>query len=133
MAKDRARLSGDYSPWGLDNRTPLSSSLPGTLTTGAPVTTFPGGFAANLGTYCTNCFAIPQGTGRAFNPINGGIGPTTPFSGSTLNWTTFNVAANTGTNGTRNEFNPYSIAWFDAAQHRNGAAMTIDHRLTRNI
>ena len=47
MAKDRSRLSVDYSPWGLDNRTPLTSSLPGTLSTGAPATTFPGGFAAN--------------------------------------------------------------------------------------
>jgi len=61
---------------------------PGTISIGAPATTYPGGFAANLGTYCTNCFSIPQGAGRAFNPINGGIGPTAPFSGSTLNWTT---------------------------------------------
>src|SRR5258705_13919088 len=104
MAKDRARLSVDYSPWGLDNRTPITSSLPGTLSTGAPATTFSGGFAANLGTYCTNCFAIPGSTGRNFNPINGGIGPTAPFSGSTLNWTTFNVAGNTRSNGPPHAF-----------------------------
>jgi len=133
MSKDRSRLSQDYSPWGLENRTPLASSLPGTLTTGAPVTTFPGGFAATLGTYCTNCFAIPGSTGRDFNPINGGIGPTAPFSGSTLNWAAFNVAANTGSNGTRNEFNPYTLSWFDAAQQRNAAVATVDQRLTRNI
>ncbi len=133
MAKDRSRLSLDYSPWGLENRTPLTSSIPGTLSTGAPVTTYPGGFAANLGTYCTNCFAIPNHTGGAFNPINGGIGPTAPFSASTLNWTNFNTAANIGTNGTRNEFNPYTLSWFDAAQQRNAVVATVDQRLTKNI
>src|SRR4029077_20160859 len=133
MAKDRSRLSVDYSPWGLENRTPLTSSMPGTLSTGAPATTYPGGFAANLGSACTNCFAIPTRTGQPFNPINGGLGPTAPFSASTLNWTNFNVAANTGTNGTRNEFNPYSIGSYDAGEQRNGGAITIDQRLTKNI
>ena len=128
-----SNFSVDYSPWGLENRTPLASSIPGTISTGAPVTTYPGGIAANLGTLCTNCFAIPRATGVPFNPINGGIGPTAPFSASTLNWTTFNVAANTGTNGTRNEFNPYSIAWYDASQQRNGGAVTIDQRLTKSV
>src|SRR5439155_25699844 len=87
----------------------------------------------NLGTGCTNCFAIPHGTGIPFSPINGGIGPTAPFSGSTLNWTAFNVAGNSGTNGTRNEFDPFTTAWYDAAQQRNAAVMTVDQRLTRNI
>src|SRR5258706_13912921 len=131
--KARPRLSLDYSPWGLENRTPLGSSLPGTLSTGAPATTYPGGFSPTLGTACTNCFAIPHGTGGAFNAINGGIGPTAPFSASTLNWTNFNVGANTGTNGTRNEFNPYSLSWFDAAQQRNAVVATADQRLTKNI
>src|SRR5258708_10594040 len=133
MAKDRSRLSVDFSPWGLDNRTPLTSSIPGTLSTGAPATTYPGGFAANLGSACTNCFAIPNRTGQPFNPINGGLGPTAPFSASTLNWTTFNTAANIGSNGTRNEFNPYSLAWFDAAQQRNAVVGTVDQRLTKSI
>src|SRR5258706_2509290 len=133
MGKSRSNLSVDYSPWGLDHRTPLASAIPGIISVNAPATTFPGGFSASLGTYCTNCYAIPTNTGQAFNPINGGIGPTAPFSASTLDWTTFNVAANTGTNGTRNEVNPYLIAWFDAAQQLNGAAITIDQRLTRNI
>jgi iron complex outermembrane receptor protein len=133
MAKDRSRLSVDFSPWGLENRTPLTSSIPGTLSTGAPATTYPGGFAANLGSACTNCFAIPNHTGQPFNPINGGVGPTAPFSASTLNWTNFNVAGNTGTNGTRNEFNPYTLAWFDAAQQRNAVVGTVDQRLTKSI
>ena len=128
-----SNFSVDYSPWGLENRTPLASSIPGTISVGPPATTFPGGIAANLGTLCTNCFAIPRSTGGPFNPINGGIGPTAPFSASTLNWTNFNIAANTGSNGTRNEFNPYSIGWYDASQQRNGGAVTIDQRLTKSI
>jgi|SwirhirootsSR2_FD_contig_51_816347_length_3424_multi_4_in_0_out_0_1 outer membrane receptor protein involved in Fe transport len=132
----KSKMSVNYTPWGLDDRTPLGQSIPGTLSTGAPTqsATWGVGTSATLGTNCSNCWAIPQGTGRNFNSaLNGGLGPTAPFTGSTLNWATFNVAGNTGTNGTRNEFNPYSIAWFDAAQQRNAATMTIDQRLTRNI
>ena len=123
----------DFTPWGLENRIPLSSAMPGIISVGAPATTYPGGFSATLGTACTNCFSIPNGAGGNFNPVNGGLGPTAPFSGSTLNWATFGVAANTGTNGTRNEFDPYTIAWYDAAQQRNAATITVDQRLTRNI
>jgi outer membrane receptor protein involved in Fe transport len=131
----KSNMSVNYSPWGLDDRTPLAQSLPGTLSTGAPQqsASWGVGTSASLGTNCSNCWAIPHGTGVPFSPINGGVGPTAPFSASTLNWTSFNIAANTGTNGARNEFNPYSIAWFDAAQQRNAATMTIDQRLTRNI
>ena len=125
----------NFSPWGLDNRIPLASSIPGTISTGAPVqsATFGLGTSGTLGTACSNCFAIPSGTGSAFKPINGGLGPTAAFSGSTLNWATFNIGANTGTNGARNEFDPYSIAWYDAAQQRNAAVATFDQRLTKNI
>jgi iron complex outermembrane receptor protein len=125
----------DYTPWGLDNRVPLASSLPGTITTSGGVQ--PAGLglgtSATMGTNCTNCFAIPRGIGGNFSPINGGLGPTAPFSGSTLNWTNFNVAANTGTNGVRNEFSPFALATFGAAEQRNAAVMTFDQRLTRNI
>ncbi len=133
FANKHSSLTVDYSPWGLDNRTPLGSSIPGTISLGAPATTLPGGIPANLGTYCTNCFAIPAGTGGAFRPINAGVGPTAPFSASTLNWATFNTAANNGTNGTRNEFNPYSLGWYSASEQRNGGALTVDQRLTKTI
>jgi len=133
----------DFSPWGLENRTPLQSSIPGIITPGATSAgTNPDVFAqgnASFGTACTNCYAIPRGTGQPFNPINGGIGPTDPFSGSTLTWNGTNFVnaasalAGIGTNGTQNEFNPFSIAWFDAAQQRNGGAMTVDQRLTSTI
>ena len=125
----------DFTPWGLDNRIPLASASPGILTTGAPSqpASLGLGTSATLGSQCTNCWAVPRGTGGNFNPINGGLGPTTPFSGSTLNWASFNVAGNTGSNGVRNQFDPFSIAWHDAAQQRNAAVVTFDQRLTRNI
>ncbi|MEA2824922.1 MAG: iron complex outerrane recepter protein [Alphaproteobacteria bacterium] len=132
----------DFTPWGLDNRTPIRSSIPGTLSVGNP--TQPAalglgtGGANALGRNCTNCWAVPAGTGAPFNgALNGGIGPTAPFSASTLNWSTFAVPANGGaTNpagGTANEFNPYTIAWYDASQQRNSSVMTVDQRLTKNI
>ncbi|HMI97694.1 MAG TPA: TonB-dependent receptor [Micropepsaceae bacterium] len=131
-----SRYSFDFTPFGLDDRTPIASSTPGTISTGGttnandPSNNF---YPAAQGPNCTNCFAIPKGTGRSFNPINGGVGPTAPFSGSTLNWTTFNTAANTGTNGTRNRFNPYSIVDYTSALQFSGAALTVDQRLTKNI
>ena len=131
----------DFTPWGLEDRTPIRSSLPGTISTGNP--TQPAslglgtGGANALGHNCTNCFAIPQGAGGDFSGINGGLGPIGGGSAATLNWGAFAVAANGGaTNpaaGTRNVFNPYSIAWYDAAQQKNSAVMTVDQRLTKDI
>src|SRR5204863_3778387 len=123
--KEHSKYTANYSPWGLDDRTPIGASLPGTISTGAP--TQPAalglGTAATLGTTCANCFAIPRGNGTAFNPINGGIGPTAPFSASTLNWATFNVAGNSGTNGVRNEFDPLKGGYEVAPQQRNSAVI----------
>ncbi len=115
----------NHSPWGLDDRTPLGSSLPGTIAIGTP--------SAPTGTSCLNCFAIPHGTGGNFSGGTSGVGPTAPFSASTLNWGSFASPANSGTNGTHNEFNPFTIAWLDAAQQRNGGAITIDQRLTKDV
>ncbi|MGH7487292.1 MAG: TonB-dependent receptor plug domain-containing protein, partial [bacterium] len=125
MANTRSKATVDYTPWGLDNRIPIGSSMPGTISSG--------GASPNIGTGCTNCYAIPSGTGSPFDPGAVGIGPTTPFSGSTLNWATFNVPENRGTNGTRNIVDPWSHAWLDAAQQRNAATVTVDQRLTPNI
>jgi len=137
MGNFHSQFTVDFTPWGLDNRIPIGSSLPGTISTGAPAQPASlglfSGTNATFGRNCTNCFAIPQGTGRSFNPSNGGLGPTAPFSASTLNWTTFNVAANSGTNGTRNIFNPYTIAWYDSAEQTNRSVITLDQRLTKNL
>jgi len=112
----------DYRPWGLDDQSPVGSSLPGTISTG--------GASPNKGTGCTNCYAIPKGTGVDFP---GGIGPTAPFSASTLSWATLIAPANSGANGAQNVFDPLKIANEDAAQQRNSAVITIDQRLTKDI
>ena len=140
--KDAKGWNMDFTPWGLEDRTPIRSSLPGTISIGNP--TQPAslglgtGGANALGHNCTNCFAVPGGTGGNFaSNLNSGLGPLAPGSAATLNWGTFAVAANGGaTNpaaGTRNVFNPYTLAWYDAAQQKNSAVMTVDQRLTKDV
>ena len=139
-----SRYTFDFSPWGLDNRTPIASSMPGTISIGATSAFDQTNYPSSAGANCLNCYAIPGGTGHAFNSaLNNGLGPTAPFSGSTLNWQTFNVAANHNPTGalagsvdlvgTRNEFNPYSIVDYSAGLQYTGGAITIDQRLTKNI
>ena len=135
-----SRYSFDFSPFGLDNRTPLASSMPGTISTGATTSNDQTNYPSANGHNCLN--AIPAGTGSPFNPINGGVGPTAPFSASTLNWPVFSTNSayhNPGSGlgavdlaGTQNEFNPYSIVDYSAIQY-SGAAVTVDQRLTSNI
>jgi iron complex outermembrane receptor protein len=113
----------DYRPWGLDDQRPVSSSSPGTVSKGSA--------NAKLGTGCTNCFAVPLGTGANFP--EGTVGPTAPFSASTLTWSALSDPANSGTNGARNVFDPLLIGQEDAPQQRNAAVMTVDQRLTKDI
>jgi iron complex outermembrane recepter protein len=113
----------NYTPWGLDNQTPIGSSLPGTISTGKP--------SVIIGTACTNCWAIPHGTGANFNAaLNGGIGPTAPGSAATLNWAAFTAnAANFGTN----EVDPLKYGWEQAEQDKNAFVATFDQRLFPGI
>ncbi len=135
LGNAHSNLTTDFSPWGLDDRRFLASSIPATLSIGNPVQLGGGnvGTTATLGHGCSNCYAVPVGAGNNFNPGSGGVGPTAPFSASTLNWVTFNTAANSGSNGVRNQFNPYERGWYDAAQQRNAAVVTIDQRLSNDI
>jgi outer membrane receptor protein involved in Fe transport len=136
MGSYSSKFGTDHTPWGFDDRRPLGSSAPATLSTGAPAQTGGGpnvGTSALFGHGCTNCYAVPVGAGQSWDPGAGGIGPTAPYSASTLNWTSFNSAGNSGTNGLRNQFDPYDIAWYDPAQERNGGHITLDQRLTSNI
>src|SRR5436190_6677568 len=132
---ERSNYTPDFSPWGLDNRTPIASSIPGTISVGVPAPSTLRG----LGRACTNCFAVPAGSGANFNPaLNSGLGPLNPSSApGLLNWATIGTAANGGaTNplgGTANEFNPYTIGYYDAAQQHNSAVVTIDQRLTKDV
>jgi outer membrane receptor protein involved in Fe transport len=126
----------DFRPWGFDDKRPLASSLPGTLSRGAAQQPGGGpiGTGANTGSGCTNCYAIPLGTGQDWDPGPNGTGPTAPSSAATLNWATFSTnAANSGSNGLRNQFDPYHLGWYDANQERNGGHITVDQRLTANI
>jgi iron complex outermembrane receptor protein len=131
----RSNFTPDFTPWGLDNRTPIASSIPATISTGA---TQPSS-ARGLGRGCTNCYAIPAGSGANFDSsLNGGLGPLTPGSGpGRLDWSVIGAASNGGpTNplaGTANEINPYSIGWYDAAQQHNAFVATVDQRLTKDI
>ena len=67
-----SKFTVNFSPWGLDNRTPLNSTLPGIVTVGQAVQT--SGAKASLGTNCANCFSIPAGAGANFNPGATGLG-----------------------------------------------------------
>jgi outer membrane receptor protein involved in Fe transport len=163
MGRALSKFGLDHTPWGFDDRRPLGSSLPGTISTpipgqfgaqiGVPINPIPNpdfnpnlppsnnnrpiidnpSYPATLGRNCVNCYAIPLGTGGNWDPGPGGIGPISPHRASTLNWSSFNNAANSGTNGVRNVFDPYDIAWYDAAQERNGGHITVDQRLTSTI
>src|SRR5258706_526856 len=134
-----SKYTSNYTPWGLDDRDPLSASVPGTIVIGAPFApaniTNGQGTSPTFGTTCTNCFAIPRGTGVPFNPINGGVGPTAPFSASTLDWGTFSALGNSGTNGTRNVFDAlhHGTGYEVAPVQRNAATITLDQRLTKDI
>jgi outer membrane receptor protein involved in Fe transport len=131
----RSNFTPDFSPWGLDNRTPIASSIPATLSVGVPAPSTLRG----LGRGCTNCFAIPAGSGVNFNSsLNSGLGPLNPSSApGVLNWATIGASSNGGaTNplaGTANEFNPYTIGWYDAAQQHNALVATVDQRLAKDI
>src|SRR5258706_14971090 len=117
---DDAPLSGkvhskytlDFSPWGLDDRIPIASSAPGTVSVGSAAQPAFGnpGTSASLGLGCTNCYAVPHGTGGNFNPINGGPCPLTAFSGSTVEWSTLRGNTNYfGVKGSPKVFKPMSI------------------------
>jgi iron complex outermembrane receptor protein len=125
----------DFRPWGFDDKRPLASSLPGIISTGAARQPGGGpiGTSAVTGSGCTNCYAIPVGTGQNWDPGSTGIGPVGGSSAATLNWGDFNNPANSGTNGLRNQFDPYHLGWYDANQERNGGHITVDQRLTDNI
>jgi iron complex outermembrane receptor protein len=130
-----SQLGVDHTPWGFDDRTPIASSIPATLSVNAPAALGGGkvGTSAQLGHGCTNCYAVPLGAGQNWEPGPTGLGPTAPFSAPTFAWSAVNNAANSGSNGLKNQFNPYRLGWYDAAQERNGGHITIDQRLTANI
>ncbi|HXJ02316.1 MAG TPA: TonB-dependent receptor [Micropepsaceae bacterium] len=114
-----SKYTMNYTPWGLDNPIPLGSSIPGTISVGAPS-------SSNIA--CTNCWAIPHGAGANFP---GGLGPTLPSSAATLNWAVF--SANAANRGTQNVIDPLKQAWELGAQQKNSFTATFDQRLFPGI
>src|SRR5438270_8938345 len=111
-----SNYTANYSPWGLDNQIPITASMPGTISTGGPVVNNGAG-ATGVGTICSNCWAVPRGTGRAFNgTLNNGVGLTAASSSATLDWAAFTAnAANQHTN----EIDPLKQGYELAAQQKN--------------
>ena len=117
-----SKYTMNYTPWGLDNPIPLASSIPGTISTGAPSSSTPGIIA------CSNCWAIPHGVGADFP---GGLGPVTPSGAATINWAAF--SANAANKGTQNLIDPLKEAWEQAAVQKNSFVATFDQRLVPGI
>jgi len=114
----------NYSPWGLDNQIPITSSLPGTVSVGKPVVNNGVG-ANNVGTVCSNCFAVPHGGGTAFNPaLNNGLGPLAPSQAG---------AAFSSYAAGVNEIDPLKTGWELAAQQKNSFVATLDQRLLPGV
>ncbi len=130
----RSYFTMDFSPWGLDNRTSIANSWPGTISTGAPalpannpnivantvtsppaVQGAPGTFSASSGNSCGNCFAIPAGQ-----------------NGTGLTWA--QILANTGSvGGSQNQHNPFLNAWEQPDQQRNALVATFDQNIIPNV
>ena len=127
-----SKYTADYTPWGLDNEIPIAASIPGTISVGKPNVNNGAG-ASGVGTNCSNCWAVPRGTGANFNgTLNNGIGPVGGSSAATLNWSSFGA---NGANQHTNEFDPLhnGQAWEVAAQQRNSVVATVDQRLLPGV
>jgi iron complex outermembrane receptor protein len=96
LASSRSYYTANWTPWGLENETPVKSADPGIVSTGAP--------NANNGTGCTNCYSVPKG--------QNGVG---------LTWA--QLLANTGSG---NEINPNYGADITSRQNNNLATVTFD-------
>jgi iron complex outermembrane recepter protein len=119
---DRLRLqfTNDYTPWGLDNVTPVASAVPGIVSTGAPT--------PDIGTTCTNCYSIPRGTGWNYGDTPAHTNPTAPNSAPTTSWAILLTRA-----GVLNQVNPFTAASLSTPQQRNSATVTFDQRIFEGV
>src|SRR5437588_9964462 len=110
----------NYTPWGLDNQIPITSSIPGTISVGSPAffnTPIGSNGPLQIGTTCSNCWAVPRGVGQSFNcQLNTGLGPLTPSGAATLDWAAF--SANPANRGV-NEVDPLKLG-FEMAGLQDG-------------
>lgn len=117
----RLQFTNDYTPWGLDNLTPVASAVPGIVSVGGNPT-------PNTGTSCTNCFSIPKGTGWNYGDTPAHTNPTAPNSASTINWTDL---ANRP--GVLNQVNAFSQSSLSTPQQRNSATVTFDQKIIDGV
>ena len=122
----------NFEPYGYNDATPLGAAMPGVVSTGALVgnpALVALGFSAKTGTRtCTNCFAIPAGTGSNFAPGVSGLGPTAPRSAPTISW-----AALLANAGVKNLQNPAQYADILPTQDRNAGTIAFDQHLIYGI
>ena len=103
LASARSYYTADWTPWGLENETPVKSADPGIVSTGAS--------SANNGTGCTNCYSVPRG--------QNGVG---------LTWA--QLLANSGSG---NEINPNYGADITSLQNNNLATLTFDQNVLPGV
>ena len=118
--KAHSKYTLDYTPWGLDNQSPLGASIPGTISAGKP--------KATVGTVCSNCYAIPRGTGGNWAGGASGLGPGLGGNAAApaFDW---NAA---GLNlGTTNVIDALKLGEESGAQQKNSWVATFDQRLLR--
>ncbi len=114
LATNRSYYTVDFTPWGLDNRTPITTGRTGIISVGDPHTpaAAPIGFDATYGTTCDNCYAVPKGQ-----------------NGRGLTWNQVLAANPTPTSFAQNELNPFLGADAIPDMMRQSAVLTFDQRL----
>jgi iron complex outermembrane recepter protein len=98
-AKDRSYYTQNFTPWGLNNDTPVASSIIPIISQGKP----------NVlnGTGCTNCYSVPKG--------QDGVG---------LTWAQLQANAGTG-----NEVNPTTDEWITPDTQWTSTTGTFDQQI----
>ncbi len=137
-ATERAYYNTNFEPYGFYDHTPLASSNPGVITVGGGPTLVAGApsgaTAARSTRYCSNCYAVPHGTGWNYGDTAAHTNPTTPGSAAIMTWAALQAnqfvpfQANT-----QNQENIWKYA--DMRPHEQSAqtAFTFDQELSPNL
>ncbi len=102
-ARKRSYETADFRPYGLDDRTPITTSTPAVVSVGAPSST--------TGTSCTNCYSVPLGQ-----------------NGQNLTWST--LLANPGV---ANEAGLYKFADLLGPDQRSSFVATLDQQIWNHV
>jgi iron complex outermembrane receptor protein len=121
-----AQFTINYTPWGLDDTTQISSSIPAVVS------------LANVGSaqrqipLCSVCFSLPTGIGWNYGDSPAHTDPAARTS-ATSGIPTTSWAAILARPGALNEVNPFLFADANGAQRRNAAALTFDQMLVKDL